>query len=149
MQIPMFEPESQWSAPEILPDFEQAEAVAIDLETCDPALKESGPGWPWQEGHVSGIALCFKKGDNFESHYLPIGHQLGQNLDKPLVRAYLHSLCDFAIPKVFHNALYDLGWLSTEGITRLQGPLFDTMIGNGLVNVTSCKILHWPDCYLN
>ena len=134
MQIPMFEPESQWSAPEILPDFEQAEAVAIDLETCDPALKDSGPGWPWQEGHVAGIALCFKKGDALESHYLPIGHQLGQNLDKPLVRAYLQSLCDFAIPKVFHNALYDLGWLRTEGITRLQGPLFDTMSGAALLD---------------
>ena len=78
--------------------------------------------------------MCFKKGDNFESHYLPIGHQLGQNLDKPLVRAYLQSLCDSTVPKVFHNALYDLGWLRTEGITHLQGELFDTMSGAALLD---------------
>ena len=62
MQIPLFEPETTWTAPEVLPEFENAEAIAIDLETCDLDLKNSGPGWPWGGGHVAGIALCFKKG---------------------------------------------------------------------------------------
>ena len=134
MQIPLFEPETTWTAPEVLPEFENAEAIAIDLETCDLDLKNSGPGWPWGGGHVAGIALCFKKGKDFESHYLPIGHQTGQNLDKALVRAYLQKLCDSKITKVFHNALYDIGWLRTEQILKIEGPIFDTMSGAALLD---------------
>lgn len=134
MQIPLFEPETTWTAPETLPDFENAEAIAIDLETCDLDLKNSGPGWPWNGGHVAGIALCFKKGKDFESHYLPIGHQTGQNLDKALVRSYLQHLCNSKITKVFHNALYDIGWLRTEQILKIEGPIFDTMSGAALLD---------------
>ena len=134
MQIPLFEPETTWTAPEVLPEFENAEAIAIDLETCDLDLKNSGPGWPWGGGHVAGIALCFKKGKDFESHYLPIGHQTGQNLDKALVRAYLQKLCDSKITKVFHNALYYIGWLRTEQILKIEGPIFDTMSGAALLD---------------
>ena len=126
--------ETTWTAPEVLPEFENAEAIAIDLETCDLDLKNSGPGWPWGGGHVAGIALCFKKGKDFESHYLPIGHQTGQNLDKALVRAYLQKLCDSKITKVFHNALYDIGWLRTEQILKIEGPIFDTMSGAALLD---------------
>ena len=134
MQTPLFKPETEWTAPEILPEFKNAEAVAIDLETCDLDLRNSGPGWPWRGGHVAGIALCFKKGKKFESHYLPIGHESGQNLDKNLVRTYVQNLCNSKIPKVFHNALYDLGWLRTEKILRVEGPLFDTMSGAALLD---------------
>ena len=134
MQIPLFEPETKWIAPEVLPDFENAEAIAIDLETCDLDLQNNGPGWPWKGGHVAGVALCFKKGREFETHYLPIGHQLGQNLDKTLVNRYLQNLCKTNIPKVFHNALYDVGWLRTEGITVINGELFDTMSGAALLD---------------
>jgi len=134
MQIPLFEPEANWTTPEVLPDFENAEAIAIDLETCDKDLENSGPGWPWAGGHVAGIALCFKKGKDFESHYLPIGHQTGQNLDKALVRSYLQKLGKSKITKVFHNAMYDIGWLRTEQITEIGGPLFDTMSGAALLD---------------
>jgi|TARA_R110002167_G_scaffold55830_2_gene158544 DNA polymerase I-like protein with 3'-5' exonuclease and polymerase domains len=134
MQIPLFDPKTKWIAPEVLPDFDNVEAIAIDLETCDLDLKNNGPGWPWKGGHVAGVALCFKKGKEFETHYLPIGHQLGQNLDKSLVRRYLQNLCKTNIPKVFHNALYDVGWLRTEGITVINGELFDTMSGAALLD---------------
>lgn len=134
MQIPLFEPETKWIAPEVLPDFENVETIAIDLETCDLDLENNGPSWPWKGGHVAGIALCFKKGKIFETHYLPIGHQLGQNLDKSLVNTYLQNLCLTKTPKVFHNALYDIGWLRTEGIKQIEGSLFDTMSGAALLD---------------
>ena len=44
------------------------------------------------------------------------------------------KICDDEkITKVFHNALYDLGWLRTEGI-EVKGKIIDTMIAAPLLD---------------
>jgi len=130
VQLPMFEPESDWAIPEILPNWENAERIAIDTETYDPNLNESGAGWPTKDGHVAGISLAWEG----ESMYLPIGHEGGGNMDRQLVLRYVSDILKSEKPKTFHNAIYDLGWLQAEGCDVVRGNIFDTQFGAALLN---------------
>ena len=132
-QLILFEPESNWTAPESRPDFNNAEMISIDLETCDPGLESSGPGWPMRRGHVAGVALGFLHGEEVTTYYFPIGHEQGRNMAKKWVMDYVKDLCGTQIPKIFHNSMYDIGWLSTHDIT-VRGPIFDTMSGAALLD---------------
>jgi hypothetical protein len=44
-QRPLFEPPKEWNPPQTLPDLSEAKEIAIDLETYDPGIKDTGPGW--------------------------------------------------------------------------------------------------------
>ena len=57
-QIPLIQPESDWAAPETLPSFTPTETIAVDLETYDPDLSKTGPGWATGKGYTVGIALA-------------------------------------------------------------------------------------------
>ena len=104
---------SEWLHPTEFPSMKGRKVVAIDLETCDTNLKTMGPGWPRKMGSVIGIAVS--SGD-FTAYY-PIGHEGGGNMDKDKILKYIKSICeDDSIQKVFHNAQYDIGWLSTLDI---------------------------------
>jgi DNA polymerase I-like protein with 3'-5' exonuclease and polymerase domains len=47
---------------------------------------------------------------------------------------YIKSICeDGSIEKVFHNAQYDIGWLSTLGI-EVKGRIHDTMVAAALID---------------
>ena len=118
-----------WSPPNTFPDLTKSSRIAIDLETKDPNLIKLGPGWCRKDGHVIGIAIA--AGD-FQGYY-PIRHPSG-NLDSKLVLRWLKDQMNTPdIPKVFHNALYDLGWLRAEGI-EVKGSIIDTMIMAPLIN---------------
>ena len=129
MQNPMFPPRSDWVAPDILPDLSSASRIAVDLETKDPNLRVSGPGWATGNGHVTGIAIAT---DGW-SGYLPIRHEGGGNLDAGFVFRWLNKSLSTNCDKIFHNALYDVGWLRREGIT-LNGKIQDTVIAAPLID---------------
>ena len=115
---------SNWAPPTEYPTLDRYEAVAIDLETCDTNLMEMGPGWPRNDGYVIGIAIS--TGD-FTAYY-PIKHVGGGNLDYDKVVNYIKNVCENEnIDKIFHNAQYDIGWLSTLGI-EVKGNIRDTMV---------------------
>ena len=42
-QRPLFEPPKEWNPPQSLPDLSDAKEIAIDLETYDPGIKDTGP----------------------------------------------------------------------------------------------------------
>ena len=128
-QNPMFPPKSDWVAPDTLPDLSSAKRIAIDLETKDPNLTTSGPGWATGDGYVTGFAIATDKW----SGYLPIRHEGGGNLDKGLVKRWLNKTLSSRCDKIFHNALYDVGWLKREDI-QLNGKIHDTVIAAPLVN---------------
>ena len=124
------EVKAEWLHPTEFPSMKGREVVAIDLETCDTQLKTMGPGWARRAGMVIGIALS--SGD-FTAYY-PIAHEGGGNMDKDVVLKYIKNICeDESIQKVFHNAQYDIGWLSTVGI-EVKGYIHDTMIAAALLN---------------
>jgi DNA polymerase I-like protein with 3'-5' exonuclease and polymerase domains len=121
--------DSEWVAPTTFPDLSMHDRVAIDLETCDTELMKDGPGWPTKRGYVIGIAVSA----NGFSGYYPIRHESG-NMDEKKVIKYIKSICeDGSIEKVFHNAQYDIGWLTTLGI-EVKGRLHDTMVAMALID---------------
>ena len=124
------EMEVDWCAPEFFPDLTQSKIIAVDLETRDPNLMSLGPGWARGDGYVVGIAVA--AGD-FNGYY-PIRHGNGGNIAPSTVFKWLQKQLDTPhIPKVFHNATYDLGWLHHEGI-KVSGKIIDTMVAAPLLN---------------
>jgi DNA polymerase I-like protein with 3'-5' exonuclease and polymerase domains len=120
---------TEWIAPEVFPDLSSAEAIAIDLETCDPGMKTSGPGWPTKNGYIVGFALAV---DGWKG-YFPIRHGGGGNLDEKKVRKFVQTVLDFPCDKIFFNAAYDVGWLKAEGFT-INGRIIDAMIAAALID---------------
>tara|TARA_R110000751_G_scaffold23666_1_gene65288 strand:- start:923 stop:2800 length:1878 start_codon:yes stop_codon:yes gene_type:complete len=128
-QTPLLTPDTNWCAPDSLPDLSSARRIAVDLETKDPDLLHSGPGWATGKGFVTGIAIAT---DSW-SGYLPIAHRGGGNLDKTVVLNWLRPLMSCRMDKIFHNAMYDVGWLKREGI-ETKGKIHDTMIAAPLID---------------
>lgn len=109
--------------------------ITIDTETHDPLLRRRGAGWCYSRygqngGRVVGIAI---KCHTFHG-YIPIAHVEG-NEDRQKVIAWLNYELnkDPMQEKIFFNAIYDLGWLRSEGVTvtgivhdvAYQAPLLD------------------------
>ena len=125
----MFQSNSDWCPPSFLPDLTQEKEIAVDLETRDPNLIRQGPGWATDDGEVIGISIATAGW----SGYLPVGHQGGGNLDKLFIFNWLKKQLSTENDKIFHNALYDVGWLKRSGI-EIKGKIQDTMIAAPLIN---------------
>jgi len=58
MQFPLIVPQSEWVPPEFpLPEelfSDDTLEIGVDVETCDPNLKELGPGWARGDGYITG-----------------------------------------------------------------------------------------------
>jgi DNA polymerase I-like protein with 3'-5' exonuclease and polymerase domains len=129
-QMPLFTPETEWVMPEELKDLREAKEVAIDLETNDPHLKQLGSGNVTGRGHVAGVAVAVEGW----SGYFPIHHEQGGNMDKKLVLEWLQDLLNQEYTTfIFHNAMYDVCWLRSAGLT-IKGPIVDTMIAASLID---------------
>jgi len=129
-QSPMFAPESDWSIPEIFPKFADNERIAVDLETYDPHLLTSGPGWATNRGHIVGVGVATKDWKG----YFPIRHEGGGNLDEAVVLRWVkNTLSSTKREVIFHNALYDVGWLRREGVD-VKGKILDTMFAAPIVD---------------
>ena len=121
--------DSDWTPPQTIPDLSQYDTIAIDLETRDENLLKLGPGWCRNDGNIIGVAVA--AGDS--SWYFPIAHSVG-NMPRRAVMNWLKDLCsDIKKTFVFHNALYDLGWLRAEGV-EVKGQIRDTMIAAPLLD---------------
>ena len=129
-QVSLFTPEVDWSPPSSLPDLSGYSEVAIDLETYDPLLMSHGPSWAFTDaGYITGIAIATK---DF-SMYFPIQHEGGGNLDKGLVLKWMAKQMSYENDKVFHNSLYDMGWLKRYNI-KVNGTIHDTMFAAPLID---------------
>ena len=132
-QIPLFQPPSEWTPPERIPDLSDAKAIAIDLETRDIGLNSGiGPGWAVSKGYVIGIAIAVEGWCG----YFPIRHEGGGNLDEKIVTRQLKKVLELPCDKIFHNAIYDVGWLHQMGL-KVHGRIIDTMIAGPVVNENS------------
>lgn len=104
-----------------------APLLAVDLETSalDPIDCE-----------IAGYALADAEG---RAAYIPVGHHpsledTGEQLDPVLVRAALRPVLeDPSVPKVLHNAKFDIKVLARHGI-RLRGLAHDTMLAAYLLS---------------
>jgi DNA polymerase I-like protein with 3'-5' exonuclease and polymerase domains len=123
LQMAMFTPKSEWIPPMELPDITSAKKIAIDVETRDPDIKTSGPGWATGNGEVVGYAVAV---DGW-SGYIPIRHLGGGNLDEKIVNRWLKKVFECPADKIMHNAQYDAGWIKRMGFD-LKGRIIDTML---------------------
>ncbi len=122
--------DSDWSPPASFPDhYKEAKVISIDLETRDPNLMTLGPGWARDDGYVIGYAVAF---NNFCGYY-PIRHEGGGNLPEKAVISYIKEMMATNIPKVMHNAQYDVGWMRWAGI-EVNGVINDTMTAAAMLN---------------
>jgi DNA polymerase I-like protein with 3'-5' exonuclease and polymerase domains len=129
-QEPLFTPESDWSIPDVFPQFTEKERIAIDLETYDPHLLTRGPGWATGQGHIVGVGVATA---NWKG-YFPMRHEGGGNLDEAVVLRWLNNT--LSSPKrevIFHNSLYDVGWLRREGVD-VKGKILDTIFAAPLID---------------
>ena len=128
-QIPLFQPPSEWTPPEQFPDLSDAKEIAVDLETYDPNIKETGPGWAVGNGYVVGVAIAV---DGWRG-YFPIKHEGGGNFDERILKKQVQRIMDLPCDKIFHNAAYDVGWLRWWGV-EVKGKIIDTMIAAPLID---------------
>lgn len=127
MQIPLFEPQSKWRPPAVLPELDSV--ISIDLETHDPNIKKSGPGYKRRDGKVVGVAIA----DKHHQIYLPFDHFGGDNLDKQTILSYVKCAINKANEIIMANATYDLGWLETLGVT-VSCPVRDIQVAEALID---------------
>jgi DNA polymerase-1 len=115
-----------------------AKAIAVDVETYDPEIEDHGPGWGRGKGHVIGVSLATDDGFN---KYFPIRHETGFNHNPQQILCYVKDQLRHAHqPKVGHNILYDLGWLSHEGVP-VVGQVYDTWTAEKLIDHSSSASL--------
>jgi len=133
-QIPLFQQPSEWIPPEDIPNLSEANEIAIDLETNDPGLKTTGPGWATGNGFVAGVAIAV---DGWKG-YFPLRHEGGGNFDENIFKRQLKKILDLPCDKIFHNASYDVGWLRHMGL-ETKGRIIDTLIAAPLINENRFK----------
>jgi DNA polymerase-1 len=105
----------------LIKDLKQADLIAFDTETTgtDPLLAE-----------LVGISLSIEEGEGF---YIPVGHAVGQQLSPEKVVSALKPIFENEkLPKVGHNAKYDMAVLHEAGI-EVRGLRYDTMLGAFLI----------------
>ena len=129
MQIPLFKPQTEWLPPTEFPDLSTHKEIAIDLETKDPDLIKMGSGSVAKRGDVTGIAVAVQGW----SGYYPIAHEGGGNMDRKKVLKWFQSILKTDAVKIFHNAMYDVCWIRSLGLT-INGKIIDTMIAAAIVD---------------
>ena len=128
--MPLFTPETEWVMPDELKDLREYKEIAIDLETNDPDLKSLGSGNVINKGHIAGVAVAV---EGWQGYY-PIHHEQGGNMDPKLVLKWLQDVLNQQDTTfIFHNAMYDVCWLRSAGLT-IKGPIVDTMIAASLID---------------
>ena len=129
IQKPIFNPQVEWFPPDDFPDLSKYNEISIDLETKDPDLKTKGSSSMRGQGDVVGIAVAVK---NWSGYY-PIAHESGPNLERKKVLGWFQDVLKTNADKIFHNAIYDLCWIHSLGLT-VHGTIIDTMIMTSLVD---------------
>ena len=129
IQKPMFSPQVEWLPPTEFPDLSKYDEIAIDLETKDPNLKTMGSGSVTGRGQIVGIAVAVRDW----SGYYPIRHEGGGNMDIKIVLKWFQDILETPSKKIFHNAMYDVCFIRSEGL-RIEGTIIDTMIAGSLVD---------------
>ena len=125
-------PETGWRTPTEFPNLTAAKVIAFDVETYDPELTTSGPGWGRGKGHLIGASLAVEDGSSW---YFPMRHETNpeDNMDPEQVKAFLRYTLSDNRPKVGANLIYDLGWCLEEGIP-VGGRLYDVQFAEALLN---------------
>ena len=101
--------------------------VAWDTETSDLEPRDS---------KLIGIGCCWGTGI-YDTAYIPIGHETGDNLPLyKVLKALRHILESSYYPKTFQNVKFDRLVFHAQGI-KLNGVVFDPMLASYVLNPDS------------
>jgi len=128
-------PDTGWRVPREFPNLSAATAIAIDTETKETDFS-NGPGWGRGRGHIVGVSIAAQAADGARGKwYFPVRHEVepGDNLDPRAVFGWLKTVLHTPVPKVGANLIYDVGWLTTEGV-YVDGPLHDVQFAEALID---------------
>ncbi len=103
-------------------ELSQAPVISFDTETTSTDPMRAG---------LVGVALAVREGEGW---YVPVGHtEAGQLPLDQVMAAIRPALENEHVPKVGHNAKYDMVVLARHGVT-VRGLNFDTMIAEWLID---------------
>lgn len=130
-RIPPPIPATGWKPPTDFPDLSRAKFIGLDTETCDPDLREKGPGVR-RGAYICGVSVAT---EDFSAYY-PIKHSVEtqNNLDPEKVFRWLKvELARKQQPKVGANILYDLDFLAEAGV-EVKGECYDIQYADPLID---------------
>lgn len=126
------------------PNMRNSRIISIDIETKDSDLIKMGPGvyrsiphdYNNEHGYILGVSMvdeCNNKG------YWNLGHYdcTKELRDKNL--SYLKEILGNSAIKIGQNLLYDLDWLENWAMIKVNGPLIDVGIAEGLLDENQRK----------
>jgi DNA polymerase I-like protein with 3'-5' exonuclease and polymerase domains len=128
-QLPLWEPASDWVAPDQFPIF-TTKTLGFDVESRDPYLTSRGPGYIRGDASVIGYSLS----DGQSSFYFPFGHAYGDNLNRERCLRFLNSITsDPAITLIGANTMYEREALWSLGM-EVNCKIYDVQIAEPLIN---------------
>lgn len=134
-QLPMFTPSSEWRPTPLgeLPSWEGAKRVAFDVETCDPQLKDLGCGARRPDTFICGYSFAIEDGP---SHYVPVRHEGGDNVDEEMAFRYLRDQArSHRLEIVGAHLPYDLDHSAEYGVEWHPETRFrDIQVADPLIN---------------
>lgn len=124
--------------PQIIDTPEKLQALVSRLQTCTDA--KIPVAWDTEttsleprDAELVGIGCCWAEGTG-DMAYIPLGHKVGNNLDKTTVLEALRPILEGAeYPKALQNAKFDRLVLRCQGV-HLTGVAFDTMLASYVLN---------------
>lgn len=135
VQLGLFNPKSDWTAPESLPDLSQEKKIGFDVETRDPHLNAKGPGFIRGDAYMVGFSIATED----QSWYFPIRHLLGENLNEEVCLKWLRNLLsDESRTIVGANLSYELEACWREDI-EIRCQMIDIQIAEPLINEESIR----------
>lgn len=131
----LFTPRSNWVAPSEFPSLKGVKRISLDVETCDPLLRDLGPGTIRGDAHICGVCLGIDGGARY---YFPTRHEGGGNLDERMVWNWAkEELNAFDGIVVGAKLIYDLDHLWNYGVTLPNVRRFhDVQLAEPLIDET-------------
>lgn len=115
----------------IITETEDLEKLVQNLKTKDIfAIDTETTSINVQEAELVGISLAYDENDIVQTFYIPLFHQVGDQLDQDLVLSTLKPILeDKNIKKTLQNAKFDYNIFRNYGI-KTEGIAFDTMLAS-------------------
>lgn len=123
--------------PKTITTKEDLDKLVTDLKTCELfALDTETTSVNVQEAELVGISIAFDKDEKINTYYIPLFHQIGDQLETQEVLDTLKPvLTNEKIKKTLQNAKFDYNILQNYGI-KLKGVFFDTMLASYIKDPT-------------
>jgi len=117
--------------PKTITTKEDLDKLVSDLKLCKLfALDTETTSVNTQEAELVGISVAFDKEEKINTYYIPISHQIGEQLElNEVLEALKPILTDEKIKKTLQNAKFDYNIFQNYGI-KVRGIFFDTMLAS-------------------